>query len=223
MKKIIATMMALIMLLSGVFTMSSCKKKETPTEQPVSENTETETESEETEEKEPEKETVVEFDENQEILTTIRPDSADVIGKSKPVEIDSVILYKDGSIRIIPTGDLKKNELGGSKADSIMPFAESDSVATDIYLMKIGDEGYRTIVALMEDGTISCLNVLSLMMDHIAVVIDNVSGRDNFKEVIQEKGDEGYEIVGVTSDGERVILNPVLLSDQARRTSDQID
>ena len=62
-----------------------------------------------------------------------------------------------------------------------MPFAESGKVK-DMYLCRIGNGGYRTIVALMDDGTVSAVNTRALIEDHILAVMDNLGGRDSFTE-----------------------------------------
>lgn len=178
--------------------------------------------------------------ETADIIKTIEPDAEETIGKDIPLQIESIILYKDGSIRIVPTDDLKKNEIGDSEADSIMPFAESGT-AKDIYVLKIGNGGYRVILALMDDGTISAVNSLSLLEDHICVVMDNVAGRDNFVGIEQaenedegegedgngntndERNGNGFSIIGKTETGDDVVLDPILLSDNARVTAEEED
>ena len=94
-----------------------------------------------------------------------------------------------------------------------MPFAESGE-AKDIYLMRVGNGGYRTIVALMEDGTISAINTRALIEDHIVAVMDTLGGRDSFNGVEQEESEEGFSIIGKTEEGDDVILDPVLLTEE---------
>ena len=223
MKKLTAIILALIMICFAALGLSSCKKQEdgkkTGDEVTSSVEATEETSEEATEQPKYNPE---------DIVKTIEPDAEDVIGDNRPLQIESIVLYKDGSIEIVPTDDLKKNELGDSKANSLAPFAESGK-AKDIYLCRVGKDGYRVILALMDDGTISAVNTLSLMEDHICVVMDNVAGRDNFVSVEEFDNDtsadadgaeveegEGFSIIGKTEDGEDVVLDPVLLSDSAR-------
>ena len=199
MKKTIAILLTMMIILSMIFVLGSCKKKEAaPTE-----TTET-AEDQKTKDEEPA--------DAGEIVKTFEPDSEEVIEQDLPMQIESVILYKDGSIKITPTDDLKKNELADSEADSVMPFAESGK-ATDIYLCRIGNGGYRTIVALMDDGTISAVNTRALIEDHILAVMDNLGGRDSFTDVEQEENEDGFSIVGKTKEGDDVLLDPVILSE----------
>lgn len=204
MKKTIAILLTLTMLLSMTMVLGSCKKEEPDTEEPT-ETTE-EQKTEDTEEEDVE-----------EIVKTLEPDSEENLGKDLPMQIESITLYKDGTIRIVPTEDLKKNELGDSEADSLMPFAESGKVK-DMYLLRIGNGGYRTVVALIDDGTLSVINTRALLEDRIIAVMDNLGGRDNFTDVVQEEGEDGFSIVGKTEQDEEVLLDSVILSDDEEPT-----
>ena len=125
-----------------------------------------------------------------------------------PLEIESVTLLEGGSVRIVPTGDLKKNEIKDDKTDAIYPFDEFGK-AKDIYLVRFGNGGYRTGIALMEDGTLSALSARELIEDHIAVVMPNVSGRDNYVSVeeIKDEDEESFRVIGKTDDGEEIELD----------------
>ena len=204
MKKTIAILLTLTMLLSMTMVLGSCKKEEPATEEPTETTEEQKTEDTEQEDVE-------------EIVKAFEPDSEENLGKDLPMQIESITLYKDGTIRIVPTEDLKKNELGDSDADSLMPFAESGKVK-DMYLLRIGNGGYRTVVALIDDGTLSVINTRALLEDHIIAVMDNLGGRDNFTDVVQEEGEDGFSIVGKTEQDEEVLLDPVILSDDEEPT-----
>ena len=203
-------------MMSVAFTFGSCGKKEEPAAEEtveVSDDT-TGNDDKKTEENE----------ESGEIVKKLEPDNEENLGKDIPLQIESVVLYKDGSIKIVPTDDLKKNELGDSEADSLMPFSESGKeeegddaktgVAKDIYLMKIGNGGYRTIVALMDNGTLAAINPRALIEDHIVAVKDNLGGRDSFTGVEQEENEDGFSIIGKTEEGDDVRLDPVILTEE---------
>lgn len=210
MKKIIAYLLVLVITLSMTLLLGSCKSGEG---NKTNDSDVTHAASAEAKKSDDANDAADgEAEDPANIVKTLEPDAEDVIEKDLPLQIEKVILYKNGSVRIIPTGDLKKNELGGSEADSIMPFAESGKIK-DIYLCSIGNGGYRTIVALTEDGTISAVNTRALIEDHIVAVMDNLGGRDSFTGVEQEENEDGFSIIGKTGEGEDVILDPVLLSD----------
>lgn len=123
-----------------------------------------------------------------------------------PLQIDSITLYDDGTVKIIPTDDLKKNEIKDGDEDGIYPFADAGKVK-DIYLVGFGNGGYRTVICLMEDGTLAALSARELIEDHIAVVMPNVSGRDNFVSVKQVEGEDAVGVVGITDDDEEIELD----------------
>lgn len=205
MKKTIAILLTLIMILSMVFVLGSCKKKD----QAPTESTET------TEEKKEEDTADKDAGDKDagDIVTSFNPDAEDVIEQDLPMQIESVVLYKDGSISITPKDDLKTNELADSDADSLMPFAESGK-ASEIYLFRIGNGGYRTILALMDDGTVSAINTRALLEDHILAVMDNLGGRDSFTGIEQKENEDSFSIIGKTKEGDDVLLDPILLPEE---------
>ncbi len=141
----------------------------------------------------------------QKVVESITEIDADGSG-DLPLEIESVTLFDDGTVRVVPTGDLKKNEIKDEDTDAIYPFGEFGKVK-NIYLVRYGNGGYRTVIALMEDGTLSALSARELIEDHIAVVMPNISGRDNFVSVEQVEGEDSFGVIGKTADGDEVELD----------------
>lgn len=125
-----------------------------------------------------------------------------------PLQIERITLYKDGRIEIIPTEDLKKNAEDNNeiKDGAMWPFDEFGK-AKKIYLVRFGNGGYRTLIALMDDGTLSALSGKELIEDRIAVVMPNVSGRDNFVSVEEVEGEDSFGVIGILDDGEEVELD----------------
>ena len=116
--------------------------------------------------------------------------------------------HDDHSSRKYVTDHSVKNEIKDDKTDAIYPFDEFGKVK-DIYLVRFGNGGYRTVIALMEDGTLSALSAKELIEDHIAVVMPNVSGRDNYVSVeeIKDEDEESFRVIGKTDDGEEIELD----------------
>ncbi len=142
-----------------------------------------------------------------EIVDTIEGIDDD-LGPLLPLQIQSVTLFEDGTVALIPTDDLKRNEIKDDAEDqeAIYPFADSGKVKK-IYLVEYGNGGYRTIMALMKDGTLSAINGNALVEDHIIAVIPEVTGRDNFVDVEQRSDESGHYLIGITDDGEEVELD----------------
>ena len=127
------------------------------------------------------------------------------LGSRLPLMIDSITLYDDGTVAVIPLDELRKNEIKGDE-EAVYPFEESGEVS-DIYVVDYGNAGYRTIIALMSDGTISAVNGRALVEDHIFAVMDTVAGRDNFVSVETMTDESATTIIAYTEDGESVVLD----------------
>ena len=127
-----------------------------------------------------------------------------------PLQIESITLFKDGTLRIVPLDDLLKNaETNNEVVDgAIYPFADSGKVK-DVFLVRFGDEGYRTIICLMDDGSLSAMSAKELINDHITVIWDNLTGRDTYVSVEDRLNEakETYEVVGITEDDEELDLD----------------
>ena len=127
-----------------------------------------------------------------------------------PLQIDSITLFDDGTLRIVPLDDLLKNaETNNEVVDgAIYPFADSGKVK-DVFLVRFGDEGYRTIICLMDDGSLSAMSAKELINDHITVIWDNLTGRDTYVSVEDRLNEakETYEVVGITEDDEEIDLD----------------
>ena len=127
-----------------------------------------------------------------------------------PLQIESITLFEDGTLRIVPLDDLLKNaETNNEVVDgAIFPFADSGKVK-DVYLVRYGDEGYRTIICLMDDGSLSAMSAKELINDHITVIWDNLTGRDTYVSVEDRLNEakETYEVVGITEDDEEIDLD----------------
>ena len=110
-----------------------------------------------------------------------------------PLQIKSITLYDDGTLKIVPAEELLKNaETNNEVVDgAVYPFADSGKVE-DVYLVRFGNGGFRTLICLMDDGTLSALSAKELIDDHIFIVMDRLTGRDtyvNVKEVEYEDAD----------------------------------
>ncbi len=125
---------------------------------------------------------------------------------TEPIQIGAINLYDDGSVEIIPTDELAEIELRGSERKAIYPFEEFGK-AKNVYVLYYGDDGYRTVIALMEDGTIAAVNSRALVEDHVIAVAPNLTGRDDYKSVKNKKSGDSYSVIGVTTDGDQVDLD----------------
>ena len=197
-------LLALLLALALMMCMAACGGKDEESEEDISEDVQTEEQADG--EESAEAETV-----KKEVVKTIEGVDED-LGPHMPLQIDSIILYDDGSVAVIPLEDLKKNEIKDD-ADAVYPFEESGEVS-DIYVMDYGNAGYRTIVALLKDGTISAVNGRALVEDHIFAVMDNVGNREGFTDVKNVQEEDAFGIIGISEDGSEVILDYSLNFDE---------
>ena len=196
MKKKYSTILMILLAVLFALMMCGCGKSEEPADvsEPVEEEqTETETKTE----------TLQVVDYLEEIDTE---ETLDI-----PLQIESITLFEDGSLRIVPTGDLLKNaETNNEVVDGgVYPFADSgeEGEVKAFYLVRYGNGGYRTLICLMDDGTLSALSANELINDRIFIVMDNLTGRDTYVNVKEVQYEDAFGVVGVTEDGEEIDLD----------------
>ena len=192
MKRRLAAILALLMALTMMISMTACGSKQ---------------EEEDAEEIAAIDEAVTEEVENgPEVVYTIEAVD-EVEDMNVPILVSSITLFDDGTVLVVPTDDLKKNEMKEDPdAPGIYPFADSGEVK-DVSVVNWGNGGYRTIIAVLKDGTISCVNGAALVEDHIIAVLNNVAGRDDFESVENTADESAWGIIGITKDGEEVVLD----------------
>lgn len=125
-----------------------------------------------------------------------------------PLQIKSITLFDDGTLAIVPVDDLLKNaETNNEVVDgAVYPFADSGEVK-DFYLVRFGNGGFRTLICLMDDGTLSALSATELIDDHIFIVMDRLTGRDTYVNVKEVLYEDAFGVVGITEDDEEIDLD----------------
>ena len=188
-------LLAILLMLTLTVMLAGCKAK--TAEEPAAE--EVPEQEEVAEEEEPAVEVVKVIDEI---------DTEDMV--EPPLQIESITLFEDGSLRIVPLEDLLKNAESNNEVvdGAIYPFEDSGKVK-DVFLVRFGNGGYRTIICLMDDGSLSALSANELITDHITVVWDNLTGRDTYVSVEERpsEDEDSYGVVGITEDGEEIDLD----------------
>ena len=188
-------LLAILLMLTLTVMLAGCKAK--TAEEPAAE--EVPEQEEVAEEEEPAVEVVKVIDEI---------DTEDMV--EPPLQIESITLFEDGSLRIVPLEDLLKNAESNNEVveGAIYPFEDRGKVK-DVFLVRFGNGGFRTIICLMDDGSLSALSGKELINDHITVVWDNLTGRDTYVSVEERPSEDGeaYGVVGITEDGEEIDLD----------------
>ena len=182
--------LSLMLIIAMVFMLTACGGKDGEAEE-TGEPTETE-------------ETVTETANVVKTLEEI--DTEDMM--DLPLQIKSITLFDDGTLAIVPVDDLLKNaETNNEVVDgAVYPFADSGEVK-DFYLVRFGNGGFRTLICLMDDGTLSALSATELIDDHIFIVMDRLTGRDTYVNVKEVQYDDAFGVVGITEDDEEIDLD----------------
>lgn len=193
MKRVLLGLMSAVLILSLALIVTACNKSGDDNASEAQE--EVQTEEKESEETGP---AVVHS------ITDI--DTEDM--NDQPLQIESVTLFDDGSVALVPMEDLKRNAESNNeiKDGAMHPFEDIGKVS-QLYLVRFGNGGYRTLIALMDDGTLAALSAKELINDHIVVVMPNVTGRDNYKSVEQREDESAFSVVGITEDDEEIELD----------------
>ena len=182
--------LSLMLIIAMVFMLTACGGKDGEAEE-TGEPTETE-------------ETVTETANVVKTLEEI--DTEDMM--DLPLQIKSITLFDDGTLAIVPVDDLLKNaETNNEVVDgAVYPFADSGEVK-DFYLVRFGNGGFRTLICLMDDGTLSALSATELIDDHIFIVMDRLTGRDTYVNVKEVLYEDAFGVVGITEDDEEIDLD----------------
>ena len=108
----------------------------------------------------------------------------------------------------MPAEELLKNaETNNEVVDgAVYPFADSGKVE-DVYLVRFGNGGFRTLICLMDDGTLSALSAKELIDDHIFIVMDRLTGRDTYVNVKEVEYEDAFGVVGITEEDEEIDLD----------------
>ena len=114
----------------------------------------------------------------------------------EPLGIDSIKLMKNGKVTIIPND---KNIAEG-KITVI-------SDIKDMYIFTYGNGGYRTILFIKNDGSISAINTTSLIENKKIEILNNLGNYTNIVSIKQEKDQEGMLINAIDKSGKEYMLD----------------
>ena len=116
-----------------------------------------------------------------------------------PLGIDSIKLMKSGKVILITSNDKITKEETTISID-----------VKDIYIFTFGNGGYRCVLLLKNDGTISALNSSALIENKQLEVIDNLGNLTNVSYIKQKQDMEGILIYAVLEDGKEEMLDGYL-------------
>ena len=77
-------------------------------------------------------------------------------------------------------------------------------------MVRFGNGGYRTVIALMEDGSLFAFSAKDLLADHKLSVYGDIGGVAGFTDVQQIQDEGAFGVLGITQGGEEILLDPYL-------------
>ena len=84
------------------------------------------------------------------------------------------------------------------------------SDATDVFVLPFGNGGFRSVIFLREDGSVSALNTSSLINDHNIDVMDQLGGYTDVKTLESAQDEDAFGINAVMNSGDKFPLDPYL-------------
>ena len=115
--------------------------------------------------------------------------------------IRDILLTNGGKLTIVTYGDLEAAI--GSEVE----------IANDVEtfdFMAYGNGGYRALVFVRKDGTVSAVNPSVLIEEHRIEVLDNLGDLTNIISVYEQHGDDGTLILAMDADGDVTVLDEYL-------------
>ena len=118
------------------------------------------------------------------------------LGYNLPLGVDSVKLMSSGKVILVTTNEnLPAEEL------------TVGINVKDIYILPFGNGGYRSIIFLKNDGTVSAVNASALIENKKIEIMDNLGEYTNIVDINGQKEPDGFLITAITDTGEKLILD----------------
>ena len=81
----------------------------------------------------------------------------------------------------------------------------------EIYLVRFGNGGMRTLIALMDDGgSLFALDSQELIINHKISVYGDIAGINTFTAVEQLQDESAFGVIGIAENGDEILLDPYL-------------
>ena len=118
-----------------------------------------------------------------------------------PTGLDAILLTASGRLTLLTNGELKKN-VGGEVTLAM------DAVAADLF--NYGNGGYRIVLFVRKDGTLSAVSASDMIDKHQITIIDNVGGLKYVAEIYETQEMDAFGIIARTQDGTETLIDPFL-------------
>ena len=118
------------------------------------------------------------------------------LGHNLPLGVDSVKLMSSGKVILVTSNENTPNEELTVSLD-----------VKDIYIFTFGNGGYRSILFLKNDGTVSAVNASALIESKKIEIMDNIGNYNNIEKIESVQGPDASSIRAITTSGEKVLLD----------------
>lgn len=118
-----------------------------------------------------------------------------------PLGIDEILLYEDGDLTM---------ELDDALEDALGEYVFVAEDVREVYLLPFGNGGYRTIVFIKEDGTVSAVNMTKLLTGQELEVMDRLGGYQDVVSIEGRQDPDAMLVEAVMENGDRYLLDPYL-------------
>ena len=118
-----------------------------------------------------------------------------------PLNLDSIELLDSGTLILEPDDALE--EAVGEKVTIATD-------ATDVYVLPYGNGGFRSVLFIRKDGSVSALSTDALINSHEIRIMDNLGDYTEVKTIEGVQEIDAFGINALTSSGEKKPLDPYL-------------
>ena len=118
-----------------------------------------------------------------------------------PTGIDTILLTASGRLTLLTNGELKQ---------SVGPEVTlaKDAVAVDLF--NYGNGGYRVVLFIRSDGSLSAVSANDMINNHKITILDNIGGLKYVAEVYETMDLDAFGIIARTQDGTETLIDPFL-------------
>lgn len=112
-----------------------------------------------------------------------------------PMGLDSIDVLKDGQAVLHANGDL---------LDSVGENYVAAMGVSEAYVLPYGNGGYRIVIFVLENGSVSLLNPVTMIEKHAASLKNNIG---KLEDIVSVEQGEDFLIYAVNKDGKKIILD----------------
>ncbi|MDD5822907.1 MAG: hypothetical protein PUD55_00515 [Firmicutes bacterium] len=118
-----------------------------------------------------------------------------------PMGLDSIDIMEDGQAILHATGKL---------LDRVGENYVAAMGVSEVYVLPYGNGGYRCVVFLMQDGTVSALSPTKMIEKNAAQLKTNLGKLENIVKVEPYSDEDGNCILVYDKDGKEILLDEYL-------------